>query len=190
MAETLLQFQTPVRAPDGTMYEARACGAEAPGGNWHGWLEFVPLEGGEPVRSQRETTQPNRVDTMYWASGLTPVYLEGALLRALNPLKLTPPHGPPPSLFSAPAPALRTSAPPGEPSPSVLNPFSAYEKGEVLLRKQLAALSPWHLANIVRHHGLTAEDPAVLDRLSAAALIELIVAGVREKAGDVRPSSS
>ena len=85
MAETLLQFQTPVVAPDGTPYEARACGASMGGTSvWEGWLEFIPIGGGDPVRSGRETTQPNRIDTEYWATGLEPVYLEGALLRALT----------------------------------------------------------------------------------------------------------
>ena len=36
-----------------------------------------------PVQSPRETTQPNLTDLNYWATGLTPVYLEGALARAL-----------------------------------------------------------------------------------------------------------
>ena len=77
MAETLLQFKEPVRSPDGVLYEARACASPVPGGTWQGWIEFVPLDGGDPVRSPRETTQPNRVDTEYWATGLGAVYLEG-----------------------------------------------------------------------------------------------------------------
>jgi hypothetical protein len=64
-------------------YEARAYGAAIDDVLWEGWVEFVPIDGGPPVRSPRETTQPNRVDTEYWASGLTAVYLEGALIRAL-----------------------------------------------------------------------------------------------------------
>ena len=39
----------------------------------------------DAVRSGRETTQPNLTDLEYWAQGLTPVYLEGALRRALEP---------------------------------------------------------------------------------------------------------
>ena len=38
---------------------------------------------GETLRSFRETTQPNLTDLRYWATGLTPVYLEGALERIL-----------------------------------------------------------------------------------------------------------
>ena len=77
MAITLLQYQKPVLAPNGSAYEARACGGPMSGGTWEGWIEFVPIDGGRPVRSPRETTQPNRTDTEYWATGLTQVYLEG-----------------------------------------------------------------------------------------------------------------
>jgi hypothetical protein len=84
MAETLLPFQAPVTGLGGSKYSARAVGVEVPGGTWHGWIEFVPLAGGDPLRSPRETTQPNRVNAVYWATGLTAVYLEGALVRALR----------------------------------------------------------------------------------------------------------
>ena len=52
---------------------------------WEGWLEFAPLGGrGIVRRSQVETTQPNREALAYWASGIEPVYLEGALERAIT----------------------------------------------------------------------------------------------------------
>jgi hypothetical protein len=51
---------------------------------WEGWLEFTPVGGrGIIRRSQIETTQPNREALAYWASGVEPVYLEGALERAI-----------------------------------------------------------------------------------------------------------
>ena len=104
MAETLLQFSNPVASTDGTEYEARACGNEAPDGMWQGWIEFVPLRGAAPVRSPRETTQPNHAALVYWASGLTAVYLEGALSRALaEPVSFAPPVQPQPSIFNEPA---------------------------------------------------------------------------------------
>ena len=103
MAETLLRFQPRVIGKDGTIYEARACGAEIAGGMWHGWIEFIPIGSGEPIRSTRETTQPNRADLAYWASGLTPVYLEGALERALHPVVLPSPPALEPPLFPSPA---------------------------------------------------------------------------------------
>src|SRR4051812_27491256 len=83
MAETLMQFQTPVRSAEGILYTARACGSGSADGLWEAWIEFTPLGGGKPIRSARETTQPNRRDTKYWAAGLSAVYLEGALRRAL-----------------------------------------------------------------------------------------------------------
>jgi hypothetical protein len=178
MAETLLQYQHVVTARDGTQYEARACGGPMPdGGLWQGWIEFVPVAGGEPVCSPRETTQPNRVDTEYWATGISAVYLEGALERALmKPTKVVQ-LPTPPSLFSGPAPS---KGPPEAVPPSVLNPFSVYNKGEPLLRKQLGALSSWHLVNIVLAYELSDQGAAVLNGLPARQLIEIIVSGVRK----------
>ena len=176
MGETLLQYQAMVVGPDGTRYEARACGGPMPGGTWQGWIEFAPLGGGEPVRSARETTQPNRADTEYWATGLTPVYLEGALRRALYtpaPVVSTPSQ---PSVFPGPA---THPAPAVTNVESVLNPFSVYEKGEALLRKQLGVLAAWHLVNIIAAYGLSDADSATLNRRPAADLIEIIIAGVR-----------
>src|SRR3954468_85590 len=129
MAETLLIYQSPVTAADGTVYQARACGSEMPGNGWQGWLEFVPLAGGESLRTARETTQPNRRDTEYWATGLTPVFLEGALQRALSGPRAVPVVPPEPSVFRGPAAAV-TKRPADVPPASVLNPFSVYEKGE------------------------------------------------------------
>jgi hypothetical protein len=84
MAEVLAQFSRYVR--DGAaVFRAQACGAPMSDGRWTAWVEFIPLDGGQPLRSPRETTQPNRTDAEYWASGLTPVYLEGALRRAQRP---------------------------------------------------------------------------------------------------------
>ena len=85
VAEVFVQFTEPVVAKDGRTYVARACGGETEKGMWQGWIEFLPISGGEAVRSSRETTQPNRQDTEYWATGLTPVYLEGSLNRSLHP---------------------------------------------------------------------------------------------------------
>jgi hypothetical protein len=178
MAETLLEFPEPVVAADGTAYIARACGGELPGGTWQGWIEFIPGDGGAPVRSPRETTQPNRADTVYWATGLTPVYLEGALSRALRPATVVQrPLDPP--LFDGPAPGVLDEAPEVVRGPSVLDPFSVYEKGEALLAKQLGALSAWHLANIVVAYDLSDEDRATLEGRSAAELVDIIVAGVQ-----------
>ena len=179
MAETLLRYQQLVTGPDGTVYEARACGSPMQGGTWQGWIEFVPVKGGDAVRSGRETTQPNRVDTAYWATGVSPVYLEGALKRALaGPLEIPVEEIPPP-LFSGPAPA--STIPPQSGVAAVLDPFSVYEKGEALLRKQLGALSAWHLVNIIVAYELSDTPSAALSTLPGPALIDIIVSAVRKE---------
>jgi len=179
MAETLLVYQLPVAAPDGTLYEARAVGDDMPGGGWQGWIEFLPQVGGPPVHTSRETTQPNRTDTEYWATGLTPVYLEGALKRALALPPLVAKAPPQPSVFRSPTSSTAARALEVSPS-SVLNPFSVYEKGEALLRGQLKALSAWHLVNIAIEYELTDEPVERLNRLAAPALVELIVQATRD----------
>src|SRR6516225_383984 len=149
MAEVLLEFDAVVTANNGRTYMARACGDDMPGGGWQGWIEFLPIGDGKPVRSMRETTQPNREDTVYWATGLTPVFLEGSLRRALNPLTRPPAREVVPAIFNEPAPNSRISPPNGD---AVLNPFSVYGEGEQLIRRQLSALSGWHLVNIITAH--------------------------------------
>jgi hypothetical protein len=85
MAEVLVKFEGTVTGIDERAYEARACGRERTDGLWEGWLEFVPNDGTAALRTGRETTQPNRDDLVYWATGLTAGYLDGALLRTLRP---------------------------------------------------------------------------------------------------------
>jgi hypothetical protein len=164
MVETLLIFQRLVVAPDGRRYEARACGGPDGYGTWQGWIEFVPLAGGAPLRSPRETTQPNRIDTEYWATGLTYVYLEGALWRALA------------------EPWSATVVRP----PSVFNPFPAYRRGEVVLRKQLRAFSTRLLLNVIRAYTLSDEADVVLKRRSALELIDIIATGIRARSKSTR----
>jgi hypothetical protein len=84
MAQTLIRFDTLVVHRDGDQYKAQACGRERENGQWEAWLEFENIETGEVLRTQRETTQPNETDAAYWATGLSPVYLEGALKRSLE----------------------------------------------------------------------------------------------------------
>jgi hypothetical protein len=176
VAEVLVEFSDVAVSPDGKSYTARACGSEMPDGGWQGWLEFLPIGDGGPLRSGRETTQPNRVDTVYWATGLTPVYLEGALRRALKPLVRPLAREIAPPVFDGPAPNVSDVDPNAE---SILNPFAVYRRGEVMLRKQLGALSAWHLVNIIRSHRLSDADQSVLDAAPPATLIELIVNGVK-----------
>ncbi len=63
-------------------YAVHICGQERVDGTWEGWLEFHPNAQGSILRTDQETSQPNRTALEYWADGLEPVYLEGALARA------------------------------------------------------------------------------------------------------------
>jgi hypothetical protein len=83
--EVIHEFAAEIADADGHAYSARAMARKRQGRTvWEGWLEFTPLGGrGIVRRSPIETTQPNRDAVAYWASGLEPVYLEGALERAI-----------------------------------------------------------------------------------------------------------
>lgn len=183
MAEVLVEYREHVTSASGTTYLARACGAETDSGTWQAWLEFVEPLGGETLRSGRETTQPNRADTLYWATGLTAVYLEGALERALHSIA-RPAGSREPSPFEPPAEPAATLAPELPQQESILNPFSVYRKGETLLRRQLAAFSAWHLVNIIQAHRLSDQTAAVLNAMPAGDLIEVIISGVRRQNGE------
>jgi len=83
--ETLMDYDDVLVDDDGSVYFARACGKVREDGLWEGWLEFESTTRDMVWRTERETTQPNRVDLLYWASGVSPVYLEGAFARATEP---------------------------------------------------------------------------------------------------------
>src|SRR4051794_29955514 len=79
-----IYHRSPLTLRDGRVYTAQVCGRVRDDGIWEGWLEFVPHDGSAVLRSARETTQPKASDLEYWATGLTPVYLRGALERTLT----------------------------------------------------------------------------------------------------------
>lgn len=178
MPEVLVEFTEMVADEGGNNYTARACGSEMPDGRWQGWVEFVPSGQGEPLRTSRETTQPNHTDVAYWATGLTPIYLEGALRRAQKPLTRPGARPVAPPIFESPAPPSEVSSGAVD---SVLNPFSVIRKGEPLLRRQLAALSSWHLVNIIRDFNLSDRSVQELNGMSAVELVELIVSNTRRQ---------
>jgi hypothetical protein len=64
-------------------YRARVYGERMSDGRWAGSLIFVPEGSGRVIATHRETTQSTLADLAYWASGLSEVYLEGALARGL-----------------------------------------------------------------------------------------------------------
>ena len=192
MSEVLMSYERPLTHSNGETYHARACGRQREDGNWEGWIEFVPVDGSPVLRSQRETTQPNRADTEYWATGLSAVYLEGSLRRTLEPRQ--PVHEAPPEApaYDGPAPpqsgddtvreaaATNGHANANANGHAILDPWKVRAQGgEELLRKELLALRGWHLKNIVRDHGLADERKVDVETLSAAELIDRIAEATR-----------
>jgi len=181
VAEVLVTFKEPVTGPGGEQFIARACGGLLDDGRWQGWIEFVSLDGSGVFRSPRETTQPNFTDVTYWATGLTPIYLEGALERTLRPDPIrTAPALPEVPAFDGPAPTPTYRPATADATEGVLDPFSIYRKGEILLRRELMALADWHLVNIIEAYELSERSLEDLAMAPSSELIEIIVNGVRE----------
>jgi hypothetical protein len=80
----MLIREHPAKISDGDItYIVRIYGEERIDRTWEAWLEFHPTDLTQPIlRTDQETSQPNRVAIEYWADGLEPIYLEGALARA------------------------------------------------------------------------------------------------------------
>lgn len=157
-------------------YTTQVCARANAEGMWEGWPEFIATDGSEVRRTARETTQPDFQALVHWANGLSPTYLEGALARTFEQLKVVRSAMPRP-FFNAPATSpvseMRVTV-----DRAVLDPFSVAAKGERLLRGELSALHDWHLRNIVRAYDLAPAD-INLERMSQPELVELIVAAVQ-----------
>lgn len=98
MSEHIHTHSVHIRRSDGIEYEARVYGAARADGTWAGWLEFHPTRGDGPMlRTGQETSQPDRRAVEYWAGGLEPVYLDGALGRASRDPRSAETDAPPPS---------------------------------------------------------------------------------------------
>jgi hypothetical protein len=181
VAEVLVEFDTTVTGSDGTRWLPRVCGRVADDGLWEGWIEFLPLrDSAEPVRTPRETGQSNRNSLMYWAQGLTQIYLEAALVRALAPPLRRPSEGPTVRPhFDTPAPRFAGDHATSVPRP-VLNPFEVYQQGENVLFRQLSALSRARLLDIVVGYGMP--SAAAAHDSSRETLVSTIMSAVRRPA--------
>ena len=83
MVVPIHEVTTPLRVGD-VVYAARVLGTRRDDGLWEGWIEFVPSDGAATLSTDRETVQSNLHALRYWATGLEPVYLDGALARAID----------------------------------------------------------------------------------------------------------
>lgn len=182
MAEVLLSFDFPVRDDYGE-FHARAIGRQAEDGMWQGWIEFTPIDGSDEVLvTGVETTQPARDYVHYWATGLTPVFLEGALHRARRPVTV---RVRPVEVANSTAPKPRDQVvsrvmPPG-PEP-VLDPFEIGGRNPDVLRQELGALNRPRLLNIIAAYDLNpaGED---LSWMSDRQLVQFIVTAVEAQLG-------
>jgi hypothetical protein len=83
MRERVHERDVDLVADDGTRYRRLYVHAEPQrGGTWAGRIEFETADGAQSLLGPRETTQSNEEGVAYWATGLQPTYLEGALHRA------------------------------------------------------------------------------------------------------------
>ena len=82
MDAVLMQLSETVSDERG-IFHALVMARERDDGRWEGWLEFVPpATGACRYATPIETLQHDRSTLERWASGLTPVYANGALARA------------------------------------------------------------------------------------------------------------
>lgn len=84
MDELLQVFEKPVAEAAG-LYTVSLYGRSRPADTWQAWLVFERVSDGRRFSTDVETTQPNAEAVLYWATGLSETYLEGALDRALHP---------------------------------------------------------------------------------------------------------
>jgi len=83
MFQLVRQYGTVIDAAGVEVYQARAYGELQADGWWSGWLVFFPFGTCTAVATDRETTQSTFANLVRWSSTIGPVYLEGALERAL-----------------------------------------------------------------------------------------------------------
>ena len=175
MAELLASYDTPVNHKTGR-YHARAVGRQAEDGMWDGWFEFEPMDTDAPVVvGSIESRQPEFHDLTYWATGITPIFLEGALERALHPLTVQVKVDAPVS--DAPAPRMHPVRTRALKPDAVLDPFEIGERNLDVLQQELGALNRPRLLNIIAAYDLNPSGEDVT-WMTDAQLITFIVTAV------------
>jgi len=83
MVSLIHQPSIHVKSADNVTYTVRIYGQQRGDGTWEAWIEFHPTDERKPVlRTEQETSQPDRAAIEYWALGLEPIYFDGAFARA------------------------------------------------------------------------------------------------------------
>jgi hypothetical protein len=88
MAEMVREYPPLVGGTDDTAFVAQVWGRQMSDGRWEAWIVFTPVAGGHTRRTDRETMQATRAAVEYWASGVTSIYLQGALTRS-RPVRIS-----------------------------------------------------------------------------------------------------
>jgi hypothetical protein len=181
MAEMLRSFDEVIRHASGT-YRPRVVGRYADDKMWEGWLEFVPVDGGKVIVSAVESRQPERAHLEYWAQGLTPVYAEGSLDRALHPVTVRT------RVVETPvsdAPARRVVKVPYTGPRPILDPFEVGERSLDILAQELGALGRARLLQIIAayHMAASAVDTAgMTDEGLIALIVDTVAARLNQPA--------
>jgi len=182
----------PLRASDGRLYTAHACGRQREDIAWDAWFEFVALDGSRVVSTERETIQPGLAELVDWAAETSSAYLRDVLERAMTSSGALDPSVTRPAVLFGPALTETSSKEPAAPEPSdtrsesserppVANPFAVYAQGEGVLRGQLVALPPWHLRAVIIAYDFADPSDVDLEALTIPELVELIIRGVRAR---------
>lgn len=177
MAEVLRSVDDPISDDFGSYHVrivGRCCDED---GMWEGWLEFESLDGsGQTLVGPVESKQPEREHLVYWAGGLTPVFMEGALHRARNPLVvrtriLEEPRssGPAQRMIKTPVLDMKPEA--------VLDPFEIGRRNLDILAQELRALNRPRLLNIIAAYSLNPGNEDI-SWMSDAQLVRFIVVAV------------
>ena len=183
MAEVLATFTTPVADKFGSYYP-RAVGRLAPDGMWEGWIEFLPADGGSDVLvTSVESRQPERQHLVYWATGLSQVYMEGALRRARNPVTVRIPVIDEPVSDKPASRRVVVERVVPRPEP-VLDPFEIGARNIDILRQELTALNRPRLLNIIAAFDLAGD--ADITQMTDSELVGFIVAAVETRVSRAR----
>jgi hypothetical protein len=143
---------------------------------WDGWFEFEPTDSDAPVVvGSIESRQPEFHDLTYWATGITPIFLEGALERALHPVTVQVRVDAPVS--HAPAQRMHSVRVRAAKPDAVLDPFEIGERNLGVLQQELGALNRPRLLNIIAAYDLNPSREDVT-WMTDAQLITYIVTAV------------
>lgn len=86
MDQLLQQFEQPVTRGNES-YAVYVYGRSRPADTWQGWLVFERTRDGQRFTTPVETTQSSAQGVIYWATGLSNAYFDGALQRAMRPAR-------------------------------------------------------------------------------------------------------